>query len=255
MLPDLTWAVASDVGRRQENQDRCLGAPPVFAVADGMGGHAGGAQASELAVARLGELAQSPTVSVEAIQAALERADDDIAAMGKAIGATNRPGTTVAGIALVEGNGSPLWAAFHVGDSRVYRWGAEGLERVSSDHSVVQRLIDAGQITEERALTHPQRHMITRALGFGDRAGADVTLLPVEDGQRFLLCSDGLTGDVDDGRIAELMAADTDEQALADGLVDVALRAGAHDNVSVVVVRVHGFESADEQAGGRAEEP
>jgi protein phosphatase len=172
--------------------------------------------------------------------------------MGEATGATSRPGTTVAGIALIESNGAPFWAVFHIGDSRVYRWGAEGLERMSSDHSVVQRLVDAGQITEEGALTHPQRHMITRALGFGDRAGADFTLLPVEGGQRFLMCSDGLTGDVDDGRIAELMAGDIEEQALADELVETALRAGAHDNVSVVVVSVHGSESADESTIPRA---
>src|SRR4051794_20394180 len=238
--PELTWGAASDCGQRQENQDRFLAAPPMFAVADGMGGHVGGAQASEHAVARLAEVANGPTVAVEAIKTALEQADRDILAFGESVDAQSKPGTTVAGLALSEQDGTPLWIAFHVGDSRIYRWSpATGLEQISKDHSVVQALVDAGAITEERALTHPQRHMITKALGFGDRGAPDFMLLPLELGQRFLLCSDGLTGEVGDDRIAELMASDTDEQSLADQLVAEAAQDGAQDNVSVVVVRVH----------------
>src|SRR4051794_12670498 len=236
--PELTWGAASDTGQRQENQDRFLVAPPVFAVADGMGGHVGGAQASEHAVARLAEVAHGPTVPVEAIRSALGQADKDILAFGESVEAASKPGTTVAGLALTENDGCLAWAVFHIGDSRIYRWTPNGLERVSVDHSVVQALVDAGAITEERALTHPQRHMITKALGFGDRGEPDFTLLPVEAGQRFLICSDGLTGEVSDERIAELMASDTDEQSLADQLVAEATHGGAQDNVSVVVVRV-----------------
>jgi serine/threonine protein phosphatase PrpC len=238
--PELTWGAASDPGLRQENQDRFLVAPPVFAVADGMGGHVGGAQASEHAVTRLAEIAGGPTVAVEAIRTALEQADKDILAFGESVDAASKPGTTVAGLAVVENDGALCWAVFHIGDSRIYRWTANGLERVSSDHSVVQALVDAGAITEERALTHPQRHMITKALGFGDRGQPDFTLLPVEAGQRFLVCSDGLTGELSDDRIAELLASDTDDQTVADQLVAEATRDGAQDNVSVVVVRVHG---------------
>jgi serine/threonine protein phosphatase PrpC len=238
-LPELSWGAATDPGQRHENQDRYLVAPPVFAVADGMGGHVGGAQASELAVTRLAEVAQGPTVSMEAIQSALEQADKDIMALGADVDPLSKPGTTVAGLALTEHDGETCWLAFHVGDSRIYRWSPEsGLEQVSTDHSVVQALVDAGAITEERALTHPQRHMITKALGFGDRGGADYSYLPVEREQRFLMCSDGLTGELLDARIGELMASDVDDQRMAESLVATAVEPGAQDNVTVVLVTV-----------------
>ncbi|WP_448625860.1 PP2C family protein-serine/threonine phosphatase [Geodermatophilus sp. URMC 64] len=243
-MPELSWGAATDPGLRPENQDRFVVAPPVFAVADGMGGHVGGAQASEHAVTRLAEIAGGPTVAVEAIRTALEQADKDIMAFGESVDASSKPGTTVAGLALTEHEGTLCWAVFHIGDSRIYRWTGEGLERVSTDHSVVQALVDAGAITEERALTHPQRHMITKALGFGDRGEPDITLLPVQAGQRFLVCSDGLTGELTDERIAQLMAIDTDDQVLADHLVAEATHGGAQDNVSVVVVRVRGDGAA-----------
>jgi serine/threonine protein phosphatase PrpC len=243
-MPELTWGAASDRGLRQDNQDSFLVAPPVFAVADGMGGHVGGAQASEQAVVRLEELAQGPAVTVEAIRAALERADQDIVAMGEHVDPQSRPGTTIAGVALVEVDDRAHWAVFHVGDSRIYRCADGGLQRVSSDHSVVQALVDAGAITEERALTHPQRHMITKALGFGDRGQPDVALLPVEAGQRFLMCSDGLTGELSDRRIAEVLASAADDQAVAEQLVAEATEHGAQDNVTVVVVHVSGDAGA-----------
>ncbi|NYJ05834.1 protein phosphatase [Geodermatophilus daqingensis] len=207
-------------------------------MADGMGGHVGGAQASELAVQRLAEIAQGPTVTMEAIRTALEQADKDIMAMGADVDPLSRPGTTVAGLALTEHDGELCWLAFHVGDSRIYGCSEKGLERISTDHSVVQALVDAGAITEERALTHPQRHMITKALGFGDRGGADFAFLPVVPGQRFLMCSDGLTGEVLDARIGELLRGDADDQSLADRLVAEADPAVAQDNVTVVVVSV-----------------
>src|SRR4051812_1352055 len=250
-LPELSWGAATDPGQRAENQDSYLAAPPIFAVADGMGGHVGGAQASEIAVRRLAEIAQGPTLTMEQVQTALEQADKDIMVLGADVDPLSRPGTTVAGLALTEHEGEICWLAFHVGDSRIYRCSETGLERVSTDHSVVQALVDAGAITEERALTHPQRHMITKALGFGDRGGADYTYLPVEPGQRFLMCSDGLTGEVLDARIGELLASGTDDQALADRLVAEADPTAAQDNVTVVVVRVHG-DVAD--AGARSVE-
>src|SRR3954469_21242078 len=234
--PELTWGAASDTGQRQENQDRYLAAPPVFAVADGMGGHVGGAQASELAVARLAEVAQGPTVSTDTIRTALEQADKDIMTLGADVDPLSKPGTTVAGLTLTEQDGEICWLAFHVGDSRIYRWSQEnGLEQIGSDHSVVQALVDAGAITAERATTHPQRHMITKALGFGDRGGADFQYLPVVPGDRFLMCSDGLTGELTDERIAEVLASDGDDQAVAQQLVAEAVELGAQDNVSVVV--------------------
>ena len=242
---ELTWGAASHPGLRSENQDRCLVDQPVFAVADGMGGHAAGGEASAAVIARLAAAAVGSTVEISALQTALQQAHDDIRTMGRAQDPDHGAGTTVAGLAVIENGGGLYWAAFHVGDSRIYRWSAGGWERISSDHSVVQELVDSGVITEEQALTHPQRHVITRAVGFGAGVEADYTLLPVDVGQRFLICSDGLTGELSDQRLAHLMAGDTTAHVIAEGLVSEAIERGAQDNVSAVVVHVHGGGAAE----------
>jgi protein phosphatase len=234
---ELTWGAATAVGQREDNQDRYLAAPPVFAVADGMGGHVGGAAAAEAVVEALRSLTGSGTTTVEAIRLALQRADGEIRAFEGPDKAG--AGTTVAGVALVDEGEGPQWAVFHVGDSRVYRWYEGQLELVTRDHSVVQELIDAGYISDESAATHPQRHIITRALGVGPRPEADVVLLPVVPGERFLACSDGLTGELADVRIAELLVGDGDLQAVAEDLVAEAVDIGARDNTTVVVLGAH----------------
>jgi protein phosphatase len=231
---ELTWGAATAVGQRDDNQDRYLAAPPVFAVADGMGGHVGGAAAAEAVVEALASLTGCETTTVEAIRLALQRADGEIRAFEGPDKAG--AGTTVAGVALVDEGEGPQWAVFHVGDSRVYGWHEGALEQLTTDHSVVQELIDAGYISDESAATHPQRHIITRALGVGPRPEADVVLLPVVPGDRFLACSDGLTGELDDERIAELLDGDGDVQAVAEDLVAEAVDIGARDNTTVVVV-------------------
>jgi serine/threonine protein phosphatase PrpC len=242
---ELTWGSASHCGRRSENQDRCLASPPLFAVADGMGGHAEGGAASAAVISRLAATGVGPAVEVAVLRAALQQADSDIREIGRAGDTADGAGTTVAGLAVIENGGGLYWAAFHLGDSRIYRWSASGWERISTDHSVVQELVDGGAITEEQALIHPQRHMITRALGFGSGGEADFTLLPVDGGQRFLICSDGLTGELNDERIAHIMSGDAAASVIAEGLVAEAVEAGAKDNVSAVVVHVHGSVRAD----------
>lgn len=231
---ELAWGVATARGQREENQDRALARPPVFAVADGMGGHAGGSAAAQAVVEALTSLANRPQVTVEGIRLALQRADGEIRAFSDA--ATSGAGTTVAGVALVHEGAGPQWAVFHVGDSRVYRLSGGKLEQVSTDHSVVQELLDAGYISDESAASHPQRHIITRALGVGPRSEPDIALLPVVDGDRFLACSDGLTGELSDERIAELVASGADCQAIAETLVAEADAEGARDNATTVVV-------------------
>ncbi len=235
---ELTWGAATAVGQRDDNQDRYLAAPPVFAVADGMGGHVGGAAAAEAVVEALRSLTGSETTTVEAIRLALQRADGEIRAFQGPDKAG--AGTTVAGVALVDEGEGPQWAVFHVGDSRVYRWHEGRLEPVTKDHSVVQELIDAGYISDESAGTHPQRHIITRALGVGPRPEADVVLCPVVPGDRYLACSDGLTGELDDGRIAELVSAAEELPTLANALVAEAETHGARDNTTVTVVGTGG---------------
>jgi protein phosphatase len=231
---ELTWGAATAVGQREDNQDRYLAAPPVFAVADGMGGHVGGAAAAEAVVEALRSLTGCETTTVEAIRLALQRADGEIRAFQGPDKAG--AGTTVAGVALVDEGDGPQWAVFHVGDSRVYRWHEGKLEQLTTDHSVVQELIDAGYISDESAATHPQRHIITRALGVGPRPEADIVLLPVVPGDRFLACSDGLTGELSDDRIAALLTADDDPETLAANLTAEADRLGARDNVTLVLV-------------------
>ena len=233
---ELTWGTATAVGQREDNQDRFLAAPPVFAVADGMGGHVGGAAAAEAVVEALRSLTRSGTTTVEAIRLALQRADGEIRAFQGPDKAG--AGTTVAGVALVDEGDGPQWAVFHVGDSRVYRWQEGRLEPVTRDHSVVQELIDAGYISDASAGTHPQRHIITRALGVGPRPEADVVLLPVVPGERFLACSDGLTGELGDAQIAAFLGAGDDVERTVTTLTAEAESVGARDNVTVVVVEV-----------------
>jgi protein phosphatase len=147
-------------------------------------------------------------------------------------------GTTVAGVALVDEGDGPQWAVFHIGDSRVYRWHDGQLELCTKDHSVVQELIDAGYISDESAATHPQRHIITRALGVGPRPEPEILLLPIFLDDRFLVCSDGLTGELSDKRIAELVSFDDGPEAIAAALTAEAENLGARDNVTVGVVLV-----------------
>jgi protein phosphatase len=241
----LAWGAATDTGQRAENQDSSVTAPPVFAVADGMGGHAEGRQASETVVARLAETAGGPALTVESLRAVVRDADDRIRSVAESIADARGMGTTVAGVALVEAPPAgredeppqPAWAVFHVGDSRVYLLAGGRMQRVSTDHSVVQELLDAGMIGAEDVGSHPQRHLVTRALGVGAPADADVTLVPVEPGQRFLACSDGLTGELRDEEIAELLGAGSPGEA-AEALVRTAAERGASDNVTAVVVEV-----------------
>jgi protein phosphatase len=243
----LRWSAATDTGLRAENQDSLLARPPVFAVADGMGGHAAGRQASAAVIDRLaratGASGGGPeTLTVEGLRALLHEADDEIRRTAATLGDARGMGTTVAGVALVDEQPAheqpgPCWAIFHIGDSRVYRLTGEGLQQLSTDHSVVQELVDAGMISADAAAVHPQRHLVTRALGVGPPAEADVLLLPVRPGQRFLVCSDGLTGELRDAEIAGLLA-DRDAEAAAGELVRTAAMRGASDNVTAVVVDV-----------------
>jgi protein phosphatase len=205
-----------------------------------------GGAASEAVIARLTGIAHGETVHVDDLRAAMRQADDDIRTLAASGVTTDGAGTTVAGIALVESGTGPYWAVFHVGDSRIYRWAPGSWERVSNDHSVVQEMLDGGAITEAQALLHPSRHVITRAVGLGVRAEADFTLLPLDGAERFLICSDGLTGELSDGRIGEVMSGTATAEEVAAQLVSEAVDAGGADNVSVVVVHVHNDRSSDE---------
>lgn len=133
---------------------------------------------------------------------------------------------------------SPYWIAFNIGDSRLYHCRTDGVERISVDHSYVQELVDEGRLRRAGTRDHPSRSVITRALGIPGSRPADFWLFPREPGQRFLLCSDGLTDEVNDTGIAATLATSVGPQDAADRLVSAALQAGGSDNVSVIVVDV-----------------
>lgn len=239
-------ASATDVGRvRTVNEDSLLVAYPVFLVADGMGGHLFGDLASREAVEAFRELGTGEPTTVEAVVEVIQRANTAVCALAGDATA----GTTLAGVALVtvEGGADPCWMVFNVGDSRVYSWGGGALRQVSVDHSAVQELIDAGEISEAEARSHPQRNVVTAALGARAELEPDVWVLPTGGSQCFLICSDGLTKEVADVQIAEIMGASPPLVA-AQTLVDAALANGGADNVSVVIVDAEfGEESAESQ--------
>lgn len=237
----LDWAGRSDIGRKRAvNEDSVLVGPPVFAVADGMGGHAAGDRASAAVIERLAALRASADrgyLDLPHLEQAISSAAGDIDEIAAHIpvGA----GTTVTGAVLTLRDGEPCFAVFNIGDSRVYLLEPDGgFSRVTRDHSVVQELVDAGLLAEEDAEDHPESNVITRAVGFRDDPRPDVWMLAIEPGMRLLLCSDGLTKEVDDRTIRRHLSEGGPAARTADGLMDAALAAGGRDNVTVVVIDV-----------------
>jgi protein phosphatase len=235
------------------NEDSFIAADPVFAVADGMGGHEAGEIASGICVRTLAGIPQLATGERDAtaavVQQYLLQADADIrSATG------SRAGTTLSGVVVVEQTGVPYWLVLNIGDSRTYRLAQGALSQVSVDHSEVQELVDAGEITPAQAAVHPRRHVVTRALGTGDETEADYWLLPVEEGDRILVCSDGLNGELDDVQITRILISEPDPQAAVDELIQAALRSGGRDNVTCIVVDAtnvshdHGAQTAPRAA-------
>ncbi|WIB76089.1 protein phosphatase 2C domain-containing protein [Curtobacterium sp. MCPF17_002] len=233
----LTWGAATDIGRRRDhNEDSYIIGAPFFVVADGMGGHLAGDRASDAVVRRLEQATESAFTTRQSIQRALLLATADIerAAGGNAIGA----GTTVTGIALVAAHGQPAALVFNVGDSRTYRIEGGVLRRVTVDHSVVQEMVDAGLLRAEDAERHPDSNVITRAVGFGEPPEPDWWTLPLRAGDRYIVCSDGLTKELGDVGIGRIAARVPGAQELAERLVGDAVVAGGRDNVTVVVLQV-----------------
>jgi serine/threonine protein phosphatase PrpC len=227
---------ATDIGRvRRLNEDSALAHAPVFLVADGMGGHAGGDVASRVAVEEFFQLAGRPATTHEDIQGCVERA---ARRMRETVGGGRTAGTTVAGVAVTSHDGEPYWLVFNIGDSRVYRLADGALDQISVDHSVVQELVDAGRLSPQDAEHHPERHIITRALGTGPVPSPDLWLIPAAPADRMLCCTDGLTQELDDDAIRFLLMDQPDAQEAAQALVRAAVEAGGRDNVTAVVVDV-----------------
>ena len=233
----LEAGTATHTGRiRTSNQDAVGMVDDLFVVADGMGGHRGGevAAAEAVGVLMVGLERSDRAGLVAAVRAAnrsiLERAavEPDLSGMG----------TTLCALAVVDSlTGDDALAAANIGDSRVYRFAAGCLDQVSDDHSLVADLVRAGEITAEEAAHHPQRNILTRALGIeADPLIDSWDLVPVH-GDRYLLCSDGLFNELGDERLAEVLS-EGSVQEVADRLVDEAVDNGGHDNVTVLVAEV-----------------
>jgi PPM family protein phosphatase len=235
---EVSWAEATDTGRRREiNQDAMLAEFPVFIVADGMGGHIGGEIASTSTIARLRVVAGSGTVTTKAIEKALSRAVKDIASHP---GATDDgTGTTVTGVYFDAAGGSPHWVTLNIGDSRVYLVRDGHIVQITTDHSVVQELVAAGRLSPEEAENHPYGNVITRAVGPSDSVKPDYVRLDIVDGDRFVICSDGLTKELTDYGIQHFLSLHEDPAEAVDAMLDAALENGGRDNVTLIVVNVH----------------
>jgi PPM family protein phosphatase len=236
----------TDVGRvREVNEDAFLAAPPVFVVADGLGGHDGGDVASGIVVEEFGRLSETLDASrgTEQVERTLATCQQRIAEFGRRRVASGEArgyaATTVVAAVLVDDD-EPEWLLVNLGDSRIYHFGGDRLDQVSVDHSLVQELVDAGRLRPEDAAVHPERHVITRALGGPNPGKADYFRLPLASAGRLLLCSDGISGMIDDAAIAGILRRAATPAEAADQLVDAALAAGGQDNATAVVVDVAG---------------
>ncbi|HBX79765.1 MAG: protein phosphatase 2C domain-containing protein [Propionibacteriaceae bacterium] len=221
---------------RRVNEDAVYVGENVWAVADGMGGHAAGDVASALAIESVKDMDREGLTTND-VRAALDAGNAAILTHGRRHPLQRGLGTTVTGLAGLVLDGLPRWAIFNIGDSRVYRFADGCLTRITVDHSEVEQLVQDGVITEEQARVHPARHMITRSLGSLPAPEPDLWVLPQHAGERFLLCTDGLTNELTDDEIAGVLEAH-DATVAADQLVERALAAGGRDNVSVIVVDV-----------------
>src|SRR5947199_9054211 len=248
-----SYAVASDTGRkRRRNEDSYVVAPPLFAVADGMGGAQAGEVASKLAAAALEETDSGSLHGEERLVSLIQEANRRVHERASADPSASGMGTTMT-VALVEGDHVTFG---HVGDSRAYLVRDGAMEQITEDHSLVNELMKSGKLSAEEAETHPQRSVITRALGTDPDVDVDTFSIAAQSGDLFLLCSDGLTDMVAQNAILDLVERnhDTVDDALK-SLVNAANRGGGEDNNTIVAFEIAGVAVADEQRQEQAIAP
>lgn len=245
-MSKVTTASLTDVGRvRAHNEDSCgefesSAGYKLLVVADGMGGHRGGATASRVAIETIGEVFQKSKSDPEAmLQEALHTANERVHRMAVETPELRGMGTTA--VTLLLGPDGTGWVA-HVGDSRAYRMRGGLMQPLSADHSVVAEMQRRGLITAEEAAVHPRRNEILRSVGVQPSVEPEVTRLTLEAGDRFLLCSDGLSGMLEDPEMGELLANQPPEQAVR-SLVDTANMRGGPDNITVQIAIIPGGDT------------
>jgi protein phosphatase len=231
--------VASDTGRRRRrNEDNYVVAPPLFAVADGMGGAQAGEVASRLAASALEGDASAGREGLERIDALIQEANRRIYDRASTDPTASGMGTTMT-VALVEGM---RVAIGHVGDSRAYLVRGEQMEQLTDDHSLVNELLKSGRLSAEEAQVHPQRSVITRAVGTDPDVDVDGFTIEAEENDVFLICSDGLSDMVEDEEILELVHEHRDDlEKAVKALVAAANRGGGEDNITAVAFRISAY--------------
>lgn len=242
----LTLAIgaATDTGNlRVQNEDAHIAEQNLFAVADGMGGHNAGEVASAMAIEHLRSIALSGVSSVEAFAQVVRDLNSAIYASATSTTDQRGMGTTLTAAALLaptDNVDQPSQIVIaNVGDSRTYLLRSGELRQMSVDHSYVQELVTEGLLTVDEARTHPRRNIVTRALGIDEQVSVDTWTIPMFDGDRFMLCSDGLVDEVPLDEITELMREHSAPQLIAERLVTAAKRHGGRDNITVIVVDVN----------------
>ena len=234
---ELSWAAVTDTGRRREiNQDAVLTAFPLFVVADGMGGHLGGEIASSSTIDRLRGVVDAGRVTAKSIEKGLVRAVKDIASHPETT--DDGTGTTLTGVFLDDSDDQPRWVTLNIGDSRVYLLRDGTLVQITTDHSVVQELVAAGRLSPEEAENHPYGNVITRAVGPSEGARPDYVGLDVVNGDRFVICSDGLTKELTDYGIQHFLEEHPDPADAVKAMLEAALENGGRDNITIIVLDV-----------------
>jgi serine/threonine protein phosphatase PrpC len=231
-----SYARASDTGKkRRRNEDSYVVAPPLFAVADGMGGAQAGEVASKLAAAALKETHPEGASDAEKVTALIQEANRRVYERAHSDPATSGMGTTMT-VAIVDGDTVTIG---HVGDSRAYVVRGGELEQLTEDHSLVNELLKSGKLSREEAETHPQRSVITRAVGTDPDVDVDAFTVEAGEGDVFLLCSDGLTDMVADSDILDVVEKHRDDLDRATkALVSAANRGGGEDNITVIAFSI-----------------
>ena len=248
MVLGLRSAIGSDVGRRRtSNQDSGATTARLLVVADGMGGHAHGEIASAVTVSALTELDARLPQDLEDVDLAAELmnalvvATDALERQAQEDPEMRGMGTTV--VSLLQ-TGNEL-ALAHIGDSRIYRLAGDRFEQLTRDHTMVQQLVDEGQITPEEALTHPRRSVLMRALSTDHAPEPDLERIPIEAGDRFLLCSDGVTAVLDDATLHEVLGSGEDPASVVSRLIELSNEGGGPDNITAIVADVVEVEDPD----------
>ena len=220
---------------RQRNEDRFYAQGPLLIVADGMGGYTGGEYASTMVVDTIVEVVNEATeMSTEVLKNAILKANRIVYEKSQSYKELEGMGTTAV-VAYVQED-TLYWA--HVGDSRLYRYGEDGLHRMTKDHSMVQQLVEAGTITEEEVIHHPKRNMLTRAIGVYETVEVDTGVVEVHQNDRILLCSDGLSGYIEESKIEQVLSEENNESRAVEDLVHLVYDAGVRDNVTIVLGRI-----------------